>query len=530
MSKRDLAVPLLFSGLALAAAGSVDASPALWAGALAVLSAALFCIPAASRGFSIAAAAVLILATWMVVTNRWINPSYTAAGSYHAAFLLVGFLLGRRAGVDSAPQLFKATLALGLALSIWALWQRFGEGSERAQAFFETPATLGAAINFGLLPVLAIFVWGRRSIALAIAVGVLLAGLAAAGSRGAWLAAAAGSAVAMLAARRAGFRAPLASLAVGVVVAGSLVGIGTLLSVASSISRVDLYGLALQAVAPSNLLTGSGYLSFYYLLESARGVAIDYGAGTTTYFVHNDYLQMLLELGVPGLAGLLALVVLPQVRAWRVAAGSSPERRLAAVALSGALAAMAIHALVDFPFYVPVCLLMYGAAMGALDSLEESGVRAPGVLVAAGAALGLWVLLTPLVAHAAAHYAERQWRLARGESAAYWFEVARRVEPRDWRFHWYAGQFWYMQAGANRNPEAARLSDAAFAAGFAANPREVRNLLGRISTHVRLRSLLAAPADPLRLREWADRALALAPEDRVVQAECRLVLQGPAPQ
>lgn len=466
----------------------------------------------------------------MVVTNRWINPSYTAAGSYHAAFLLAGFLLGRRAGVDSAPQLFKAALALGLALSVWALWQRFGEGSERAQALFETPATLGAAINLVLLPALAVFAWGRRSVALTIAVGVLFAGLVAAGSRGAWLAAAAGSAVAVLVARRAGFRAPLASLAAGAAVAGALVGGGALLNVASSISRVDLYGLALRAIAPANLLTGSGYLGFYYLLESARGVAIDYGTGTTTYFVHNDYLQTLLELGVPGLAGVLALVVLPQVKAWRAAAGPSPDPKLVAVALSGAAAAMACHALVDFPFYVPVCLLMYGGAVGVLDSLQGSGARTPGALVAAGTALGLWVLLTPLVAHTAAHYAERQWRLARGESAAYWFEVARRIEPRDWRYHWYAGQFWHMQAGANRNPEAARLADAAFEAGFAANPREVRNLLGRISTHVRLRSLLAAPADSRTLREWAARALALAPEDRVAQAESRLVLQGLPPQ
>jgi hypothetical protein len=58
---------------------------------------------------------------------------------------------------------------------------------------------------------------------------------------------------------------------------------------------------------------------------------------------------------------------------------------------------------------------------------------------------------------------------------------------------------------------------------MAANPREVRNVLGRISTHLRLSALLAAPADAAALRAWSDRALALAPRDPAVQAEAALV-------
>ena len=44
---------------------------------------------------------------------------------------------------------------------------------------------------------------------------------------------------------------------------------------------------------------------------------------------------------------------------------------------------------------------------------------------------------------------------------------------RDWRYHWYAGQFWHAVArGGNRR--AGELAEAAFAAGRAANSREVR--------------------------------------------------------
>jgi hypothetical protein len=221
------------------------------------------------------------------------------------------------------------------------------------------------------------------------------------------------------------------------------------------------------------------------------------------------------------------------------------DARLKLIALAAAIGTMAIHALVDFPFYIPVCLLIYGTALGLVDSiLLGSGCTKPWRLplgpasmgvkraaIAAAGTLAVWVLAVPAAAEAAADYGHRQWRAARGESAAYWLEVARRIEPRDWRYHWYAGQFWFAQAQAGANPTAARLADASFAAGDAANPREVSNLLGRIATHRRLRSLLAAPADARAMRDWADRAVKLAPLDPAVRAETALALKqfGPSP-
>jgi hypothetical protein len=131
----------------------------------------------------------------------------------------------------------------------------------------------------------------------------------------------------------------------------------------------------------------------------------------------------------------------------------------------------------------------------------------------------------PAAAEGAAGYAHRQWRSAHGESAAYWYEVARALEPRDWRYHWYAGQFWLAQAVQNRKPEAAQQADQAFAAGFAANPREVRNLLGRITTHRALRTVLAAPADGPTVIQWSERAIELAPDNSLARTERALVLK-----
>src|SRR6185503_19229629 len=269
-------------------------------------------------------------------------------------------------------------------------------------------------------------------------------------------------------------------------------------------SRLELYRLAVQAIAGAPWFTGIGYQSFYYVLEAGRPQVPSFSEGMT-YFVHNDYLQTLLELGVPGLAGLLLLIVGALGQAWRAAPQAAQvEERACIVAIAAAVATIATHALGDFPFYIPLCMLISGAALGLLDvAASRSGpaaalpsaqrsFAAPARRIAliTIATLTAWILVVPAAAEAAATYAQRQWRAARSESAAFWFEAARRIDSRDWRYHWYAGQFWRAQAFDRSDPAAARLADRAFAAGCAVNPREVRNLYDRVVLQRRLRKLL----------------------------------------
>ncbi len=498
---------------------------------------------------------VMAFALWIVGTNSGANPSYTAVAPYHAAFLAGGFLVGRRAGAENAGSAFRVALVFALALAGWALWQQMAQGEARAHGPFVTPATLASTINLVLVPGLVLAALGTRRPVLVAALVVLSAALAAAQSRGGWLALAAVGVVALLFVRRTKVRA--GGKAAAIVIAILALGwIGYWLArlawdwgapqhsmldeaAQSSAARLQLYELAVQGIASSPWLLGSGYHAFYYILESARPTVPAYLA-STTYFVHNDYLQTLLELGVPGLAGLLLIIVLPISEAWRAAPrlAETADERVALIAIVGAICSMAVHALADFPFYIPVCVLVYGTALGILDAslLRTACVRpvqlpkfanptARGVAVAAIGTLALWTLTLPVAAEAASAYAQRQWRAAKGESAAVWFEAARRLDPRDWRYHWYAGQFWLAQAQGSGNAAAANLADASFAAGYSANPREVRNLFGRIIVHQRLRKLLPAPADPATLRAWADRAVALAPLDPAVRAERARVLK-----
>jgi O-antigen ligase len=534
---------LFLSGLVVTAAGSAAASPLLWASALAALGGSLFLFGVRrSARMTPLAWSLCAFAAWMVA-NDFLNSPYTAAGIFNPAFLLCGFVLARSA-VPRAGTRARAVLLAGVAaLALWALWQS-ASGEGRAHANFETPNTLATIINLALAPLLFWSLYGQpRRAQLGLAL-LLTAALTCTLSRGGAMALVGAIFATALLYRRAPSRHAVARLLVvlaGGVVAGAIAlqlpewrsrepdRPGELQSVGSTFAstlsaRGELYELAASALAERPWL-GSGYLSFNSLLERKRAQVPSYASVNVTYFVHNDYLQTLLELGVPGLAALLALIALPFCLAAKRAARDNDRLPLYA-ALAG-VATMAIHALGDFPFYVPLCLLLFGGLLGEMDRLLAPEPSAPPEKNAGatrwrviGAAAVLTVLIVPPpLAEAAALYGERNWRVGKGESAALGFEAARRLQPRDWRYHWYAAQFWMLQAAQGGNRTAAKLADGAFEAAIDANPRDPRPLLGRLAMQLRLGTLLDNPQSPATLRAWAERAFALAPLNPAVRQD-----------
>lgn len=484
-------------------------------------------------------------AAWLAISNVAFNPSYNAAAQYHAAFLVAGFVLGRRAAGDSAGLLLRPALVFACGLAAWAVWQRT-QGMMRPSAVFETPATLAAVLNLCLLPAIVCAMSFRSSRWLLAAVALIATATLLTLSRGGWLGLAAGALVAVVGARRLGtplvpprvasVNAILALAILAIFVGPAILSMTGDDAIRSSAARLGLYALALDSLSLRTLFPGDGYLAFYYVLEAGRADIPTYEQ-TNTFFAHNDYLQVLLELGIPGLAGLLAMVLAPIVLVWRHRSALDGSARGVCVAVLGSLATMAVHACVDYPFYIPVCLLLYGAGLGVLDATFASVSPKSGAtramaqpsaarrgLTAAAGTLAAWVLVAPLGAQAAALHAERQWAAGLAQSAAYWFEAARVIEPRDWRYHWQAGEFWLVQAEIGQRRAAADLADKAFADGFSANPREARNLLGRIALHRRLGELLSHRATVGTQIAWAEEAVRLLPHDPGAHNERERVL------
>jgi O-antigen ligase len=539
--KGSFAAPLFFLSLAVACASSRLGFVTPWATAAALLA---FAGWAGATGDDSAPsrilAAVCGYALLVAFNTLLLSPAYTPAGLYHPLLLALAFATFRRFDDLAERRSACAALALGSILAAWGLAQIGALDVARAHAVFETPATYAAVINLLLVPLLALVMTGRRAASLLAVGGLLAAAMFAADSRGGLLALAAGLGMAAVLALRAGMlRRRGMALTLALLAAGWILAAGLRTSVtapptaeaqaASSQSRLELYGLSWRAWL-DHPLGGTGYLTFRYSLEQGRSQVPSYGAASETWFVHNDYLQTLQELGPLGLAALLALVGFPAWLSYRRIPVVPVERRAVALAAASALAAMGFHALVEFPFYIPVCLLLYGALLGALDRRLGEALAAPwrpapwhpavrtGILLIAGI-----VLLRPVAAEAAAEWGLRRSMAGAGRDAAFWLGTARRIEPADWRYHWYAGQFWDAQAADAGKREAARLAADAFAAGFDANPLEVRNLLGRIAVHRRHRALLDAPADRHTLLAWLAQAEALAPLNREVRRERELL-------
>lgn len=547
-----LAASLFFMSLALACMGSRLGQVWPWAlSAIALLAAgrAGAAYPATATRFAVV---VFAFAAWTALHTLLMSPAYTPAGLYHPLLLVLAYAAFRRFDDATERRAALAALAAGIALAAWGLAQVGFAGVARAHALFETPATYAAVINLLLVPLLTLSLVRRHGPTLFAAGVVLAAALFASASRGGLAALAASICVVLLLAARAGMlerRRVLATL--GLLLAGWALATGLRMlpvpgdarealpsaqaQAESSSSRLELYAASWRAWQ-ERPLAGTGYLTFRYALERDRARVPSYGEASETWFAHNDYLQTLQELGPLGLAGLLALVFLPAFTAYRRLPRIPASERAPALAAAAGLAAMATHALVDFPFYIPACLVLYGALLGAFER-RVVGARATAwepapakpwgrALRAAAVALAVILFARPLLAEASAEWGLRRYAADQAQSAAFWLETARRMESADWRYHWYAGQFWDGTASASGSREAARHAHDAFAAGMKANALDVQNLLGMIALHRRLGRLLAHPADRTTQAEWVARAEALAPRNPVVRRERALLQEG----
>lgn len=521
--------------MSAASLGSTRGAVILWLMAALALAAAGWAAEVEQGPYSVLWLVVLMFGGLIVFNTIFLSPAYTPAGLYQPLLLVAAFVFSRGLAERAERAVLRAALIAGGALALWGLIQIGYLGIARARAFLETPAIFAAVLNLLLAPVLATVLMGKRGASLYVLAFALAAGMFAADSRGGLVALAAGFGIALVLALRVrllstrGAAAALGLIAAGWLLAAALRALpaerleappDAIERAESSLSRLGLYALSLEAWRARPVL-GTGYLTFRYALEQGRAHVPSYGTTGETWFVHNDYLQILQEVGPAGLLALLGLAVLPLVLAYRRLPERLGPEQAVVIAAAAALLSMSVHALVDFPFYVPVCLLLYGAWLGAIDrrllprvtATRSSRALPPRHRLARAAAVAIAgvLLFRPALAEVSAGWGLRKSSAGEGQNAALWLGVAQRVDPRDWRYHWYAGQFWNSQAEQSGKPEAARLAAYAYAAGFEANPLEVRNLLGMISVHRRHARLLDAPADLETLRRWQARAVELAP-------------------
>lgn len=111
----------------------------------------------------------------------------------------------------------------------------------------------------------------------------------------------------------------------------------------------------------------------YWLLYPAYRFDSEISAG---YFVHNDYLQFLLEIGYPGLLFVLLIAVgliLAAVSLSKSNAASTKNRLLGSSLIAG-ITAVAVHSMVTFNFYISPILIVLGLYLGQIYHLTTPGM------------------------------------------------------------------------------------------------------------------------------------------------------------
>lgn len=296
-----------------------------------------------------------ILSWWYLLTFAW----------YPIAFMVLLTLPG------SAPSIRDGVFAV----AVIGIGYGFGESlltGVRADSLFIDPNSFAALVNLLLFAawaetLVAARGSARRYIFLAI-LGLFAATLVLTRSRGGWIAFSGGLVLAGLVLWRLGPRlergqivGTLGSVGLGLLVGAVLIGFNDLFSRTESIAgyadnaRWMIWASTLKMIAAHGFF-GTGLATFTLFYPQFRNPA---ETGTYGDMAHNDYLQLLLETGVPGLLLFVAIACVIFwlfLRCCYIGAPKTPDNRVAASCAGGLMGLVAVltayaHALVNFVFY-----------------------------------------------------------------------------------------------------------------------------------------------------------------------------------
>jgi len=490
----------------------------------------------------------------LLINALYLNSAYHAEGIYLPATLLLAFLAASYHPVWLIQTGFKIFCAVIALIAVWALVQWLtGRGfleekSVRALALFATPNTLATALNLGLIPVLGFYLLGRGGRCVYGLALLLFAALLATQSRGGYLGLLSGILFfvtfvgqASVAAewrryRRVavGFLAVLAFFKFYAwlgLASWSMDPVFATLSHGDSSYRWEIYQLTWRGLA-EHLWLGIGYFNFGYYFEVHKVPPLLDGR---TFFVHNDYLQFALETGLLGLSLFLLLIITVYGQLFKFRQQAMSERRLPLILSAAAITSMLAHALVDYPFYIPVLLAVFGAYLGIINQgFVDMGARylqlpkipvrqflglnsgfIGNVLVIG---LALWFGL-PAFASASADFG--LYRLLHGDAqnGLYWHGVARLLQPSEAGYYWREGVILRDLGVTQSRPELVEKSNVVFSQGLEVNPFEVNNLLEKTALHRQYRTMLKQPASHRDIMSWIDYVKSRQPHSDPAQME-----------
>ncbi|MCL6521024.1 MAG: O-antigen ligase family protein [Firmicutes bacterium] len=312
---------------------------------------------------------------------------------YFAAYLLASRLLGEERAVRA---FWLAAIASGALAGLDGIYQYFTlHGTPKAWIDVETSPGIRARVYGALenpnvyaqylvlllLPALALLIWrplgavwrGAPRWRLAGATLLMLAGLVLSFSRGGWLsfAAAAGALLLLLEPRWLlyGLAAGVLALLAVTPLRDRFFSAFTLADTSNSFRLYIWTGVLAMIRAYWLFGAGLGLRTFQYVYPHWMIT------GVVALSSHNQYLEMLAELGVVGLAAYLALGLRTLQVAWnafRAWSGRDAWRAGAAAGVLGAVLGNMVHGFVDTSWYSPRVVMLFWLVAGAAGALRAA--------------------------------------------------------------------------------------------------------------------------------------------------------------
>lgn len=364
---------------------------------------------------------------WLAITQFWSPAPYISmvnfwwVGGGIFVFWLMTLVPDKR---QPYPAIFASLLVVGALLALLSIYQHLRLGMQ-AQSTFLTRNSHAALMCLFAIPASAYFLLShghsRNRIWLAVLLGIALfllyVSLGLTGSRGANLGLILGLGVLVMSAVH---KIPRQQLAIFFCIvflaylAANLLGRGELFNRLGTL-------VLLEKADPERLLI---WQQSWKMLMENPWLGIGLGTywlhwppyrhpadGSGGFYVHNDYLQIWIETGLPGLVLLLAIyvaVLAVFVRLMRHPEATDSER-IEAAGLFGGLLAIAVHTFFDFDLYILPIQLALGLVLARLHALYLKRVPADTLVVMPASRIALrpyrvvsfLVVLLPLIYFAA---------------------------------------------------------------------------------------------------------------------------------
>ena len=355
-----------------------------------------------SRGLQLPKTPLAIVLTlfwlWLAVTQLWSPAPYVSAANFWwvgGAVLVFWLMALVREPGHPFPGTYVAIWAIGVVLALLSAYQQLGLGAQ-AQSTFLTRNSHAGLMCLLAIPASSYFLMAHGSTRRAVwttrilgpVLFVLYFSLALTGSRGAALGLLTGLALLVgLAYRRIPrprLIAFLAIVAIAFVAANLLLNgeiaarLGTLTNPGNAGAERFLIWERAWRMLTDAPWWGIG-LGTYWLHWPPYRNPLDSSAG---FYVHNDYLQIWIETGLPGLLLLLAVYAAVLVTFLRLLRyrKMDPVVTLESAGLFGGLLAIAVHTFFDFDLYIHPIQLVVGLVLVRLHALYLAHVPA-GILV-----------------------------------------------------------------------------------------------------------------------------------------------------